>query len=270
MTEIDKVTRKRLIYVKRLYMHGHEHIPYGTEFDRMIAIHHFDNAIELLLKCVATSYDISFRSAFATFPTLWNKVNEKYEEEQGSELPKKTEMFQLHRIRSDVQHWGISPISLEVMNDFDAYSLDFIQKILDSVFGLEYKELFISSLVNDTRIRALLTDAEKYFADEKWKEAIEKVSHAFAHAKAKALKRRRLPTVPRIIMGLEDVDERMSILALGLDIEKYRKIMENTPAVMFPLREEPVIQWIGKLSFTRENTLFCFNFALDSILKWRL
>ena len=40
MSEMDEETRKRLIYVKRLYTHGHEHIPYGTEFDRMIAIHY--------------------------------------------------------------------------------------------------------------------------------------------------------------------------------------------------------------------------------------
>lgn len=271
MTEIDTVTRKRLIYVKRLHMHGHEHIPYGTEFDRMIAIHHFDNAIELLLKCVATKYELSFGDPLrVTFPKLWNEVSKEYKRRQGSELPKKTEMFQLHRIRSDVQHWGISPISLEIVKDFDAYTLDFIQKILDSVFGLEYNELFMSSLIDDLKIRELLTDAERSFADEKWKEAITKVSIAFALASTKMRRRRGLPTVPRILMGREDVDERVDILALGLDIEKHRKFMENTPAVMLPLREEPIIQWIRKLSFTRENTLFCLNFALDSILRWRL
>jgi hypothetical protein len=84
-------------------MHGHEHIPYGTELDRMIAIHHFDNAVELLLKCVATEHNIAFKSLHVTFPDLWNQVNQRYE------LPKKTEMFQLHDFRSDVQHWGISP-----------------------------------------------------------------------------------------------------------------------------------------------------------------
>lgn len=250
-------------------MHAQEHASDGTEFDKMLAVLHFDNTIELLLKCVAASYDTSFRGVFVKFPTLWNKVNEKYKEKQGYELPKKTEMFYLHTIRSDVQHWG-TPFSMEVIKDFDESTHNFVETILSSVFGLKYDELFLSSLIKDTRIRTLLTDAEKYFAAGKWKDSIKKVSHAFAHAKTKALKRRRLPAVPRIRMGLEDVDERVGILALGLDIEKYNKFMKNNPSVMFPLREDPVIQWWGKLSFTRENTLFCFNFALDSILRWGL
>jgi len=57
--EIDNATKRRLIYVKKLFLHGHERIPYQTEFDRMIAIHHFDNAVELLLKCVATKNKLS-------------------------------------------------------------------------------------------------------------------------------------------------------------------------------------------------------------------
>ena len=137
---------------------------------------------------------------------------------------------------------------------------------------MKYNELFLSSLVKDKRIRALLTDAERYFAGEKWKEAMTNVSIAFAAAKEKAQRRRHLPTVPRIplLEGLVDIDERVGILALGLDIEEYKRFNKNTPVVMYPLRDEPVIQWIGEFNFTRENALFCFNFALNSILRWNL
>ena len=252
-------------------MHAQEHILHGTEFDRMIAVHHLDNAIELLLKCVASKYEIPLGDPLRlTFHKLWSEVSKEYRLRFGSELPKKTEIFQIHRIRSDVQHWGVSPFSLEFVKDFDEYTHDLILTILNSVFGLKYSELFLSSLVNDLKIRELLTDAEKYFAEERWKEAITKLSIAFALARIKALRRRHLPSVPRIRMGLEDVDERVSILALGLDIEEYKKFTKNTPAVLLTLGEKPVIQWIGKLNFTRENTLFCFNFVLDAILRWRL
>lgn len=265
MKEIDKVTRKRLIYVKRLHMHAQEHISKGTDFDKMVAVHHLDNALELLLKCVAASYDISFKSAFVTFPTLWNRVNERYEEEQGSKLQKKTEMFHLHRIRSDVQHWGVSPFSLDAVKDFDEYMHSFIQTILNSVFGVKYNELFMSSLVNDITIRGLLTDAERYFADENWKDTVIKASVAFAFAKRKALRNRNLSTVPRIGEGGVDVDT----LALGLDIEEYKRFFEKTPTVWLT-GEEPITRERRELNYTRENALFCFNFALDSILRWRL
>lgn len=271
MKEIDKVTRKRLVYVKRLHMHAQEHILHGTDFDKMVAVHHLDNVNELLLKCVAASYGISFKNPLkVNFPTLWGRVNEKYKENQGSELPNKTEVFYIHRIRTDVQHWGRTPFSLDSVKEFDEQTHGFVQTILNTVYGLKYEELSLSSLVKDIKIRAPLNEAERYIANEKWKEAITKVSVAFAHAEAKAQKKRYLPTVPRIRIGLEDVDERVGVLALGLDIEEYKRFKKNTPVVMYPLRDEPVIQWIGEFNFTRENALFCFNFALNSVLRWNL
>jgi hypothetical protein len=286
MTEIDEVIRKRLIYVKSLYMHGHQHIPYGTEFDRMIAIHHFDNAVELILKCVATQYGISFKHPLTViFPTLWDNVNEKYEQDQNSELPKKTEMFQLHNIRSDVQHWGISPFSLEISSRFDVYTLDFIQMLLDSVFGLKYNELFVSSLINDEEIRKFLTEAEKDLGDEKWKDVVHKVSLAFALAKLKtenklnifspfhelsSLSFTNLREFREIKDGFEKLTDAVKVLALNIDYEKYTKFEENTPAVFLPYQGEPQIQETRDLNYTRENALFCFDFVLDSILKWRI
>lgn len=265
--QIDRVTKRRLLYVKRLHMHGQEHMK-GIEFDRMFAVLHFDNAIELLLKCMAASYDISFKRLHVRFPDLWNKVNEKYKEKFGTKLPRKTEIFHLHGIRSNVQHWG-SPFSLDVLEGFDECTHAFVRETLESVFGLKYEELFLSSLIEDEKLRTLLTDAERFFNDKKWKDAIEKISKAFALAKREAQKRRRLSIVPRETLGLGDIDERVGILALGLDIEEYGGFMKNTPALI-PMGETPVIQWIGEYDFSRENTLFCLNFALNSILKWRL
>jgi len=271
LMKASEVTKRRLIYIKRLLMHAQEHISHGTEFDKMVAVHHLDNVNELLLKCVAASYDISFKNPLKVdFPTLWRRVNEEYKEGQGSELPNKTQVFYIHRIRTDVQHWGRTPFSLDSVKEFDEQTHGFVQTILNTVYGLKYEELSLSSLIKDKKIRAPLNEAEKYIANEEWKEAITKVSVAFAHAEAKAQKKRYLPTVPIIRIGLEDVDERVGILALGLDIEEYKRFKKSTPVVMFPLREEPVIQWIGEFDFTRESTLFCFNFALNSILRWDL
>jgi len=268
---IDRVTMRRLLYVKQLFIHGQEHMT-GTEFERMFAILHFDNAIELLLKSVAASYDISI-SPKVTFPELWNRVNEKYKAKSKAELPRKTEVFHLHGIRSDVQHWG-SPFSLDILKEFDECTQDFLKTILESVFGLRYDELFLSSLITDEKLRALLTEAERCFHKEKWKDAIEDISKAFVLAREEARKRRDLSIAPEWlrppVIGSElgDTDERVELLALDLDFEEYRRFKKNTPAVI-PL-EPPVIQWIRKYDFNRENTLFCLNFALKSILKWGL
>lgn len=267
MMKLDERTIKRLIHIKRLYVHGHEHISYGTEFDRLIAIHNFDNSIELLLKCVATEYEINLGDPLhLSFYKLWSKVSREYKQRLDSELPKETEVFHLHRIRTDVQHWGISPFSLEFVKDSDICTCDFIKTILGSVFGLRYDELFMSALVNDSKIKGLLADAERHLADENWKETILKVSIAFALARRKAHRKRYLHTVPK--MG--DIPDEVDILALGLDMEEYKKFIENTPVVLITLGEKPIPQWTRKLNYTRENTLFCFSFVLNAILRWHL
>jgi hypothetical protein len=150
-------TKRRLIYVKKLYLHGQEHIPYQTEFDRLIAIHHFDNAVELLLKCMATQFSATFKNPQSVkFPDLWNEVSEEYQKKIGSELPKKTEMFQLHSLRCDVQHWGLSPFSSEVVNRFDVYVSDFVTQVMQDVFGIDFKELFMSALKTRARWKVSL------------------------------------------------------------------------------------------------------------------
>lgn len=263
---------RRLLYVKQLLIHGQEHMK-GTEFERMFSILHFDNAIELLLKCVAASYGVSI-SPNVRFPDLWSRVNEKHKGRLKTELPRKTEVFHLHRIRSDVQHWG-SPFSLDILKEFDECTQDFVKTILESVFGLKYDELFLSSRIIDERLRTLLTEAERHFHEEKWKDAIENISKAFSLARREARKRKHVSIAPmwlrapQISSELGDTDERVELLALGLDFEEYGRFVKNTPAVI-PLGENPVIQWIRKYDFSRENTLFCLNFALNSILKWGL
>jgi hypothetical protein len=275
MKEIDKVTRKRLVYVKKLHIHAQEHLAHDTEFDQMLAILHLDNVVEILLKCVAAAYGISLGDPIKLrYDVLWGKVDEEYKRRTGSELPLKAQMFRMHRVRGDVQHWGASPFSLEFVKDLAVFISDFFQTILRSVFDLPYNELFTSSLVNDVEIRELLKEAEEFFSDEKWKEAIAKISVAFALARIKALRRRHLPSKPRTLsqLGLvsEDADERLSILALGLDIEDYKRFAENTPAVPFVSLGEEGIQWIRELDLSKENTLFCLNFALDAVVRWSL
>lgn len=269
-TDLDEATKRRLVYVKKLYMHGHEHIPYGTEFDRMIAIHHFDNAVELLLRCVATNYNISFRSLHVAFPNLWKSVDEK------CSLPKKTEMFQLHDFRSNVQHWGISPFSSEVVNRFDVYVSDFIREVLEQVFRLDFEELFMSSLVEDKTLRKILTTAEKAFEEEDYVKAIRWADAAFN--RAQSLQSEEFGGFRSVQRGpLEEIEDKVSVLALGIDYRDYKKYKKCAPLAIWDESKEDV--WYSepffktadaegfKEIFSRENALFSLNFVLDCILR---
>ena len=260
-------------------MHGREHIPHQTEFDRMIAVHHFDNAVELLLKCIATKYGISFRSPlFVPFPKLWDAINEKLL------LPKKTEMFQLHAFRSNVQHWGMSPFSSEVVNRFDVYVSDFIREVLEQVFGLKFEELFMSSLVEDNTLRKILTIAETAFERGDYKKCMRFADAAFNKALWQQQEQFGFSIPIRKRELLEEIQDIISILALGIDYMDYKKYQKFAPHALWDEDEgnigysRSLSEIIGKEEnkelekkmYSRKNAFFSLNFVLNCILCWHL
>jgi hypothetical protein len=241
----------------------------------MIAIHHFDNAVELLLKCVATRFNIAFKSQFVTFPQLWEAVNQK------TLLPKKTEIFQLHDFRSDVQHWGVSPFSSEIVDRFDVYVLDFIREVLVEVFGLDFDELFMSSLVEDKNLRRILSVAETAFEKGDYVKCMRYADAAFSKAFWCKREEFRLwvPSVKEEF--LEELADIVSIMILGIDYMSFHKHQQVSTGAIWdeekktiryplPLEEalgdkeyEPDTKW-----YSRENAFFSLNFALNCILHW--
>jgi len=274
---IDDATKRRLIYVKKLYFHGHEHISHKTEFDRLIAIHHLDNAVELLLKCVATQLDISFSNRHVTFPELLKKVNQK------CILPKKTEILQLHDFRSNVQHLGLSPLSSEVVIRFDVYVSDFIREVMEQVFELNFEELFMSSLIEDVTLRKILKIAEVAFEKKDYKKCLLHTSAAFSHALE--LQRMQMRVYrPSIGDPLGEIIEELTILKLGINYRNYLKYREFEPRAIWDEDQQTVL-YPHSLSevfgtrknieletkrFSKQKALFCLNFVINCILSWKI
>lgn len=262
----DPATKKRLIYVKKLYIHAHEHIPMGTEFDRMIALHHFDNAVELLLKCTATKFNIPFKNHFVNFPDLWEAVNAK------SSLSKKTEMFQLHDLRSDVQHWGVAPFSTEIIERFDVYVLDFINEVLTKVFNIKFDELFLASLVEDPTLKKLLIKSESMLEKGDYLNCMRYSDAAFTQALWQKEKEFRVTASSRESDFIHEMTDVLSIIALGIDYVKFYKHQKIDTRTTWNEEKQGIYYsqpfWVDSKLYSKENAMFSFNFALECILQW--
>ena len=192
-------------------------------------------------------------------------------------------MFQLHNLRSDVQHWGVSKFSLEIVGRFDIYAQDFIEETIKSAFDIEYKNLFLGSLVGDIKIREFILSAEKNHAEGNWKDSVHKTAVAFAYGKREFLKKINLfrgfwtpPTMSALApwdaetKKIETLRESVEVLAMNLNFEKYQEFQDKTPTVLVFGEENYDIQEIGEIEYNKENASFCINFAIDAILKWNL
>lgn len=281
---VDDASKRRLVYVKKLYLHGHEHILYQTEFDRLIAMHHFDNAVELLLKCIATQFGVTFHKPYVSFPVLWERVSEEYQRRIESELPKETEMFQLHNLRCEVQHLGLSPFSSEVVTRFDVYVSDFVTQVMQDVFSIDFKELFMSSLVEDTMLRKILATAEKAFEEKDYTKCVRYADAAFNEALSMQREKFGFSLFSVTEGAVEVLADIVLILALGIDYIEYAKYKKISPppcgtwnkekesvSYVPPFEEVFAKQdtLLNKL-YSRETAFFSLDFVLNCILRWHL
>lgn len=49
----------KLVLAKKIYIHGCAHASEKDPVSLMLAVHHFDNAVEMVLKCIATKFGVA-------------------------------------------------------------------------------------------------------------------------------------------------------------------------------------------------------------------
>lgn len=163
MEKQGNVEIKRLILAKMLYLHGYSHAADEDIVSRMLAIHHFDNAIELALRCMATRQGIQSDKKQLYFEDLL---------ERTGNVPLKEQMKGLHRVRNAVQHQGDVPSS-ETVRKYESYAEDFLRTICQDEFRVPFDELYLSVLIEKEILRERMLKAEEAFSKGDFRTCIE-------------------------------------------------------------------------------------------------
>ncbi|HZX13777.1 MAG TPA: hypothetical protein VFF49_05185 [Thermodesulfobacteriota bacterium] len=170
MTGVERKSSeiRRLVLAKKLYLRGRNHASAKDEVSRMLAIHHFDNVVEIVLKCVATKFGVvsSSKQEFK-FKDLWNEIVQR-----GMKLNLKDQMFTLHDLRNLVQHQGEIP-SKETVTKYKGYAEDFFKKVCSNIFNVSYEKLHLSQLIENVKLRKKVLKAEIAFEKEEFKRCIQ-------------------------------------------------------------------------------------------------
>lgn len=156
MEEKSNPEIRRLVLAKMLYLHGRTHASGKDSVSRMLAIHHVDNAVEMVLRCVATRRGTTPRKKQLYFEQLL----------QSRDLPLKEQMRGLHRLRNAVQHQADVP-SVESVIKYTSYAEDFFREVCRDIFSVPYEELFLSELIENENLRKQVLKAEEAFGKQK-------------------------------------------------------------------------------------------------------
>ncbi|MBK5190071.1 MAG: hypothetical protein JJE19_01025 [Methanosarcinales archaeon] len=171
---MDELIKKRLIISKRLYTHGELHGLSSSSMDRMLAIHHFDNSVEITLKNILLKYGIKTENELKiNFDTLWASVNNYGPfRTQNQKLPYESEMKGLRTVRNRIQHHADVPSS----EDVDKYRIAtraFLESVFDEYFeGVNFPEISSLDWIEGEWIRKRLTMAYECISREETTEAL--------------------------------------------------------------------------------------------------
>lgn len=162
MRERNDLETRRLVLAKKLYLHGCSHASNKDKVSRMLAIHHFDNAVEIVLRSVAIKQKMEPKRKYFNFEDLLKVKN----------LPFKEPIRGLHEARNNAQHYADIP-SIDAVVKYKGYVEDFFREICTKIFHIPYEQLYLFQLIENEKLRKQIFKAEVAFEKGDFKYCIE-------------------------------------------------------------------------------------------------
>lgn len=156
--EAERLCTHRLVFAKRMYLHGVEHSNRKDPFSQALALHHFHAAAETTVKAVLLQRGATDKEVFVNFETLLKKV---------ADLPPHTlalraEMLKLNNLRNLVQHHNYQPA--EEVQGQRYFTRSFLEQVFEDYLGRSFLQLSVADDVTFSTVRATLKEAEQHLA----------------------------------------------------------------------------------------------------------
>jgi len=244
----------------------------------MVAVHHFDNAIEMILRCAVIKE---------------GKVPEKYIEQLLGQLDGVAlieQMRSLHRLRNAIQHSGDIP-SLDSVIKYKGYAEDFLIEVCDKVFSISYDKLCLSELIDDKKLKEQVRIADEAFGKAEFRQCIELCDDAFISA---TFDKADVFYSAGMLTGYWGASEELRKVLREEYVEKYRDtdhydlarelrgaiVQWGQAATGMQFLEEYRIDFLTyrriaetaeqlSASDLKDGAQFCLHFVTTVILKWQ-
>ena len=281
----DLVTRKKLVLVKQLYQRAEIQSFSESNIDRIMSVITFDLAIETALKAVIRSLDpIKTPSdGFENFLQQAESLLNKNSSGSMNEVPDRAHIKSVHSIRNSIQHEAIVP-DKSVVSDCRTYTRDFLQRIIIDVWGLSFKEISLTDLIQDARVKKFLSNAEESRSQGDNRKAVE---HAAAGLSWCLLRVKTALVGPEehfvrallvkgsfgepeensdLFRAFEKMQETLLCVTLGMNCNEYMHYKQIAGTTAFTIAGEPHYYNMEK-EINSEDTNFIISYCVDTILQ---
>jgi len=284
--DLRRMTVGRLIFAKRLFLHGIEHCERGDDFSRALAVHHFHAAVEATVRAALLHYRVRTEKTLNIgFEVMLNELD-KALRDSGSKLPLRQEMRNLNTVRSLVQHHAYEGVSKA--EELRAFTQSFLAALCQEIFKIAFDELSLSHLVTNDDIRSRLGEAEQHIANGAYEMAAAACSIAVKEALTLARRPYERPAffspffvttslrdtqleepLERIVEEINRLQDVVELLCLGIDYVTYADSERWLPHAYRTI--DATDNWYIGIRSGQEwgetEAWRAYNFALDVVMR---
>lgn len=285
-------TLQRLSFAKYLYTLAIEQSRL-SEIQAAASLLTFHDSIEFFLQIA--SEHLNAGKGQPSFLEYWDILGPKL---AGADLPQKESMRRLNKARVSLKHSGTLPSRLDV-ESFRASVTEFFTEASPLVFGLEFSELSLIEYVSNDEVKSHLKKAIEFAAEKAYEEstheialAYEKLIDSYTSEVASDVSHRAFSFGPSMHFmsasqigfrgeglhrvgefvdaarkSIEELQNAVRILALGINYKKYVKFRSRLPVVMRMVSDDYVLQTMGRKEVDHDYIEFCIMFVVECAIR---
>lgn len=178
--EEQLMIKRRLLIAKEFYLHGLQHSESIDSLSKIITIHNFHNAVEIVLKAIILTFNIrSEQQLNINFNQLINAVNNFPDfKDKNRSLPYLNDIVTLNKLRNFAQHQAIDPPGTAI-DEYKVITKKFLEIVSQEYFRINFDTLNRSDFIADETIQKLIDIAIKNIGNEDYFDCIIPAKLAF-------------------------------------------------------------------------------------------
>lgn len=273
---------------KQFYLHALEHSSFISDVDKMIAIHNFHNAIEIVLKAIVYYYNVPLSDKFdPKFPKLIEDID-KHLKPKGVELPFYKQLGMLNTYRNQVQHNAYEPEE-SMMSEWQVFTHNFLADTYQKYFGIDFEKLSRLDLVESDLLRSILEKSSEFITLGSFTESVVLCSeillrtidndifgndhdlihftYAFFDSEPDSSDN-QTQFAMSVSRHIQAIELQLEILSLGGDLLRFNRFKQIAPTDIFNDKDHKIVaNLIHKPDYP--SAMFVLNFTIDTLLMYQ-
>ncbi len=267
---------ERLLLAKELYLHGVRHSEDPSPLSKMLAVHHFHNSVEVVLRSIVSHFGIQMKQREPSFYDLLDAIGAYLK----TQLTRRGDLESLNKVRNQIQHDAVEPAP-STMQQSQVTSELFLRDSCLTYFALDFDTLSPITLVADEALRKILELSQSSLSQGDFVKSVTLAKGAFFLADAGiwdlipnqgSLSSAGDFDIRQLLDGVNENSKKAqyyaTLLWSGVNPVDYKRFESAPPNLDFGQHGDPLTTW-GTDKPDQQTAQWLLRFVTDTIVRWQ-